>query len=131
MVRHRGSSLLFALIALAVAICSRPTYGQTISFLRPLSSVPLSNGVVVPLHAGAVAADASGVYVVGDIGLAKYDSHGNELWTRPIGQIRKLSPARTVLEQHSRARPPSDQKPGERQAGVPSIPGGAASASGL
>ena len=87
MVRHRGSSLLFTLIALGVAIGSRPAHGQTISFLHPLSGVPLSGGVVVPLHGSAVAADASGVYVVGDLGFAKYDSHGNELWTR-VAQVR-------------------------------------------
>jgi hypothetical protein len=56
MVRHRGSRLLFTLIALGMAIGSRPTHGQTISFLRPLSGVPLSGGVVVPLSVGAVAA---------------------------------------------------------------------------
>src|SRR5712692_8019528 len=41
------------------------------------------------------------------------------------------APTGAVLEQHSRARPPSDQTPGERQAGVPRIPGGAANDSGL
>ena len=66
MVRHRGSSLLFTLIALAVAIGSRPARGQTLSFLHPLSGGAfgsLSDGVIA--GAGALAADASGVYVVG------------------------------------------------------------------
>ena len=84
MVRHRGSSLLFMLIALAVATVSRPARGQTLSFLHPLSGgafgSSLSNGVIA--GTGALAADATGVYVVGAKGLAKYDSQGNELWTR-------------------------------------------------
>jgi len=91
MVRRRGSSLLFTLIALGVAIGSRPAQGQTISFLRPLSGSAfgtLSDGVFA--GAGALAADASGVYVVGAKGLAKYDSHGNELWTRAFGAWEQI-----------------------------------------
>ena len=86
MIRHRSSRLLFTLIALGVAIGSRPAHGQTISFLRPLSGSAFgtpSNGGIA--GAGALAADASGVYVVGAKGLVKYDSNGNELWTRPFG----------------------------------------------
>ena len=36
MVRHRGSGLLFALIALGMAIGSRPAHAQTISFSSAL-----------------------------------------------------------------------------------------------
>jgi uncharacterized protein (TIGR03437 family) len=81
MVRHRGFSLLFTLIALAVAIGSWPARGQTLSFLHPLSGGPDASLYGVTSGA-AVAADASGVYVAGAKGLAKYDSHGNTLWTR-------------------------------------------------
>jgi len=86
MVQHRASSLLFALIALGMAIESRPAHGQTISFLHSLSGDAFgtpSNGSIA--GAGALAADASGVYVVGAKGLVKYDSQGNELWTRAFG----------------------------------------------
>ena len=41
------------------------------------------------------------------------------------------APTRAVLEQYSGAGSPRDQTPGERQAGVPRIPGGAANDSGL
>jgi len=81
MVRQCGSGLLFALIALGVVIGSRPAHGQTISFLHPLSGGP--DASLYPVTGGAsVAADASGVYVTGATGLAKYDSLGNTLWTR-------------------------------------------------
>src|ERR1700730_11583795 len=49
------------------------------------------------------------------------------------GTLRRRCRHRPVqyLNKHSRARPPSDQTPGERQAGLPRIPGGAANDSGL
>src|SRR5712691_217032 len=40
------------------------------------------------------------------------------------------APTGAILEQHSRAKPPSDQTPVERQVGVPRIPGGAATIQG-
>ncbi|HXP83193.1 MAG TPA: PQQ-binding-like beta-propeller repeat protein [Bryobacteraceae bacterium] len=91
MVRHRGSGLLFTLIALGMAIGSRPAHGQTISFLHPLSGVdPNASSPGV----GGIAADTSGVYVVLDRGvLAKFDSHGNVLWTRATGAYNLWGPA--------------------------------------
>ncbi len=87
----RGSDLMFSLIALGVAIGSRPAHGQTISFLRSLIGVdPKASTPGV----GRAAADASGVYVGLDVGvLAKFDSHGNELWTRATGAYGLLGPA--------------------------------------
>src|ERR1017187_7108272 len=91
MVRRRGSSLLFTLIALGMAIGSRPAHGQTISFLRPLNGVDPKASTP---GGGTVAADASGVYVGLDGGvLAKFDSHGNVLWTRTTGAYNLFGPA--------------------------------------
>ena len=91
MVRHRGSGLLFTLIAFGMAIGSRPAHGQTISFLRPLNGV---DPQVSTPGGGRVAADASGVYVGLDKGvLAKFDSHGNVLWTRATGAYDLYGPA--------------------------------------
>ena len=91
MVRRRGSSLLFTLIALGMAIGSRPAHGQTISFLRPLNGVDPKASTP---GGGTVAADASGVYVGLDGGvLAKFDSHGNVLWTRTTGANNLFGPA--------------------------------------
>jgi uncharacterized protein (TIGR03437 family) len=91
MVRHRGSGLLFTMIALGVAIGSRPAHGQTISFLRPLNG--MDPNVSTP-GGGGIAADASGVYVGLDRGvLAKFDSHGNLLWTRATGANNFWGPA--------------------------------------
>jgi uncharacterized protein (TIGR03437 family) len=92
MVRHRGSSLLFTLIALGVAISSRPAHGQTISFLRSLNGVDPQAST--PGVGGVVATDASGIYVALDNGvLAKFDSHGNVLWTRVTGAYGLFGPA--------------------------------------
>ena len=91
MVRHRGFSLLFMLIAVGMAIGSHPAHAQTISFLRPLTGV---NPNVSTPGVGGIAADASGVYVVLDGGvLAKFDSHGNVLWTRATGAYNLFGPA--------------------------------------
>ena len=48
--------------------------GQTLSFLRTSAGMD---------RAAAVTTDASGIYVIGN-GVRKYDSSGNELWTRGI-----------------------------------------------
>lgn len=50
------------------------TAGQTLSFFRPIPGMD---------RATAVAANASGIYVAGS-GVGKYDSQGNELWTRRV-----------------------------------------------
>jgi uncharacterized protein (TIGR03437 family) len=75
---------MFTLIALAVAIGSRPARGQTLTFLHPLSGGAFGSLSVFP-SVRTIAADASGVYLVGAKGLVKYDSNGNEAWTRAFG----------------------------------------------
>jgi uncharacterized protein (TIGR03437 family) len=77
--------LAFTLVALGLAIGARPMPGQTISFFRQFTTPGMD-------RATGVAADASGVYVIGNrpappgggggSGVRKYDSRGNELWTR-------------------------------------------------
>ena len=73
-----GARLSFTLIVLGLAISTRPMPGQTISFLRHLSTprTPAWDRVTT------VAADPSGIYVIASGGLRKYDSRGNELWAR-------------------------------------------------
>ncbi len=95
----RRFGLVFTLFA-GLAISTRPAQGQTISFFRQFST-PGFGG------ATAVAADASGVYVFGSRtapeggqatgGVRKYDSRGNEMWTRefrvPYRDMALRSPA--------------------------------------
>ncbi len=79
---------LAVLIALELAVSSRPMPGQTISFFRQFTTPGMD-------QATAVAADASGIYVVGNrrsqtgagasVGVRKFDSRGNALWTRDFG----------------------------------------------
>ena len=81
----KPKGLAFSLIALGLAISTRPMPGQTISFFRQFTTPGMD-------RATAVAADASGIYVIGNrpapqggpgsAGVRKYDSRGNELWTR-------------------------------------------------
>ena len=52
--------------------------GQTLSFFRPTPGLNLAPMVV--------AANASGIYVAGS-GVGKYDSAGNELWTRGVNGL--------------------------------------------
>src|SRR5690349_8230311 len=66
--------VIFGVLALLLTNGTRPMPGQTLSFLRPTPGMD---------RATAVAANASGIYVVGS-GLRKYDADGNELWTRPL-----------------------------------------------
>jgi uncharacterized protein (TIGR03437 family) len=76
---------VFALFSLGLAIGARPMHGQTISYFRQFSTTGIAG-------ATTVAADASGIYVFGSRtappggqatgGIRKYDSRGNELWTR-------------------------------------------------
>ncbi len=82
MLWHTCFGLGFTLIVLWMA--TSPMQGQTMSFLRQFT-VPGMD------RATAVAADASGIYVIGNrpgrafegrAGVRKYDSRGNELWTR-------------------------------------------------
>ena len=81
MLRHKCCTLSFTLLALGLAIGARPTSGQTLPFFRQFSTPGID-------QATAVAADASGIYVIGNRrflqggGVRKYDSRGNELWTR-------------------------------------------------
>jgi uncharacterized protein (TIGR03437 family) len=65
--------LIFGLFLLLVN-GTRPMAGQTLSFMRPIPGT---------VRATAVAAVASGIYVGGN-GVSKYDSAGNELWTRAV-----------------------------------------------
>src|SRR6185503_7517407 len=83
MFRRKCSSQLFAMIVAAMAIS--PMQAQTITFFRQFTTPAIN-------QATAVAADASGIYVVGNrqaslggAGIIKYDLLGNELWTREIG----------------------------------------------
>jgi uncharacterized protein (TIGR03437 family) len=83
-------SLVLTLIALGLAIATRPMHGQTISFLRQLG--------VSRVYGRSPAADASGVYVFGTERYTKYDSGGNELWTREFsppegGRVTLISAA--------------------------------------
>src|SRR5687767_12421142 len=85
MLRHTCCGLMFTLCSLGLAILARPMHGQTISYFRQFSTPGIA-------EATAVAADASGIYVFGSRtvppggqatgGIRKYDSRGNELWTR-------------------------------------------------
>src|SRR5947208_5937072 len=71
----------------SLAIGALPMRAQTVSFYRPFTTPAID-------YAAAVAADASGIYVMGNkwgalpgessAGIRKYDSLGNELWTREI-----------------------------------------------
>ncbi len=73
------------LITLGLAIGARPLPGQTISFSREFSSPQID-------RASAITADPTGVYLFGErlttdgrVGaVIKYDSQGNQLWTRPF-----------------------------------------------
>jgi hypothetical protein len=75
MIQHGRFRLLFALMAVHLALCGRPTQAQTISFVHDVDT------------ASGVAADATGMYVVGlrsgDIILRKYD---DRLLARPNPQ---------------------------------------------
>jgi len=76
---------LMTLAGFCVSIGARPMHGQTISYFRQFSTGGIAG-------ATTVAADASGIYVFGTRtaapggqaagGIRKYDSRGNELWTR-------------------------------------------------
>ena len=84
MSRSKRFGLVFTLAALGLAISAHPAQGQTMSFFRQFTTPWMDRAV-------AVAADASGIYVAGNkpgpggpvsAGLRKYDSRGNEVWTR-------------------------------------------------
>ena len=73
-------STLVRIIVLVLMVDAGKAHGQTMSLLRQFSAPSIE-------RATAVAADASGIYVIGDgrfaqTGLRKYDPLGNELWTR-------------------------------------------------
>ena len=72
MLRCKCFNLLFTWIALGLAISTRAIEGQTMSLFRRFSAPGFET----------VAADASGIYVFWNAGVSKYDSRGNELWTR-------------------------------------------------
>lgn len=69
MSRNSHSRIVFTLTILLLAIGPSRMPGQTMSFLRQLSGP------------GPVAADSSGIYVFGSR-VRKFDTSGNELWTR-------------------------------------------------
>ncbi|MBY0507824.1 MAG: PQQ-binding-like beta-propeller repeat protein [Bryobacteraceae bacterium] len=76
-------------VVLVLAFGIGKARGQTMSYLRQFTTPSIE-------RATAVAADASGVYVVGDsrsgqAGLRKYDARGNELWTREFGGPQRLA----------------------------------------
>src|SRR5688572_10836043 len=79
--RIRASLSSVTLIAFGANVGVRLVQGQTVSFFRQIVTPGME-------MSAAVAADASGVYVFGsgsrtaEAGLSKYDSRGNELWTR-------------------------------------------------
>ena len=88
------SRQLSAMIVAAMAIS--PMQAQTMSFFRQFTAPGIDS-------ASAVAADASGIYVIGNgaspgglnsAGVRKYDSRGNELWTR---EFSVLTGARVTL----------------------------------
>src|SRR4051795_3013203 len=66
--------IIFGALVLLFTNGARPMDGQTVSFIRP---TPAMDQVT------AVAANALGIYVVGSA-VRKYDSAGNELWTRAV-----------------------------------------------
>ena len=73
------------IIVLALAICTAAATAQTITFFRQFTTPAIDQPT-------AVAANASGIYVIGNrqsspvgAGISKYDSLGNELWTREVG----------------------------------------------
>ncbi len=80
MLRNTCFSLLCALAAFDSAAFGVPVEGQPISFFRQFGRPGMDRAV-------AVAADATGIYLIGDrppwqSGVRKYDREGNELWTR-------------------------------------------------
>ena len=85
MCTYTFSTLGFMLIALGMSISTGSAQGQTMSFNYQFTTPGID-------RATAVAADASGIYVVGNrpspqgspgrAGVRKYDKFGNELWTR-------------------------------------------------
>ena len=87
MLRSMCCSFGFFLVALGAGIATRPMQGQTMSFFREFSTPQMD-------RASAIAADATGVYLFGDrpasngspgsAGVTKFDSRGNQLWTRPF-----------------------------------------------
>ncbi len=90
MLRNTCFSLVYTLFAIECAMGALPMAGQTMSLFRQFSTPGMD-------RATAVAADASGIYVIGNRGFSqgggvrKYDSRGNELWTRELSV-----PARSV-----------------------------------
>jgi hypothetical protein len=86
--QHKWPGRVFMVMALGVGITVGSAQGQTISFFRTFSTPGID-------RATAVAADASGIYVFGirpapgggegSAGVRKYDSRGDELWTREVG----------------------------------------------
>ena len=88
----KPNGLTFTLIALGLAFITRPMRAQAITFFRQFITPAID-------QATAVAANASGIYVIGSrqaapagAGISKYDSLGNELWTREIGVPERRSP---------------------------------------
>src|SRR5689334_2288606 len=65
--------MFFSVIGLLLSSFARPAEAQAMSFFQ---QVPEASGF------RAVVADASGVYAFWDFRVHKYDSRGNELWTK-------------------------------------------------
>jgi hypothetical protein len=99
--------MFFILIGLLLSSVARPVEGQTMSFFQ---QVPEASGFT------AVAADASGVYAFWDFRVHKYDSLGNELWTKisspgriiaaatagsGVYALRVAEPATSILRRYS------------------------------
>jgi uncharacterized protein (TIGR03437 family) len=89
----KPNGLAFSLIGLGLALSARPLPGQTISYFRQFTTPAMDRAI-------AVAADASGIYVIGirptpggliSTGMRKYDSRGNELLTRELSASASLN----------------------------------------
>jgi hypothetical protein len=85
MTRHFG--LATQLMALGSFMMNCPVQGQTMSYSREFNTREIDRAL-------AITVDQSGIYVLGSrpnpqgglgsAGIRKYDSSGNELWTRPL-----------------------------------------------
>jgi uncharacterized protein (TIGR03437 family) len=90
----------FAFTLIALAIGTHPAAGQTISFFHEFTTPAID-------QATALAANESGVYVVGNrraspggAGIIRFDSLGNQLWTREIRvpELGNVAPSQVLVD---------------------------------